>query len=56
MPAEIGQIDRRITKGITDPVGLIESIVALEMLGIEYRDVPGFGGRGDTRWRSSAAS
>jgi hypothetical protein len=39
----------RITKGITDPVGLVESIVALEMFGIEYRAVPGFGGRGDTR-------
>lgn len=37
------------TKGITDPVGLIESIVALEMMGIEIRAVPGFGGRGDTR-------
>jgi len=46
---QIGQIDRRITKGITDPVGLIESIVALEMLGVDYRSVPGFGGRGDTR-------
>jgi hypothetical protein len=39
----------RITKGITDPVGLVESIVALEMFGIEYRSVPGYGGRGDTR-------
>jgi tripartite-type tricarboxylate transporter receptor subunit TctC len=38
-----------VTKGITDPVGLVESIVALEMMGIEYRAVPGFGGRGDTR-------
>jgi hypothetical protein len=48
-PAQIGNMQGRITKGITDPVGLIESIVALEMLGIEYRAVPGFGGRGDTR-------
>lgn len=48
-PAEILQYQGRITKGITDPVGLVESIVALEMFGIEYRDVPGFGGRGDTR-------
>ena len=48
-PTEIGEMTGRVTKGITDPVGLIESIVALEMLGIEYRAVPGFGGRGDTR-------
>ena len=48
-PTEIGNMTGRVTKGITDPVGLIESIVALEMLGIEYRSVPGFGGRGDTR-------
>lgn len=48
-PADIGNMQGRITKGITDPVGLIESIVTLEMLGIEYRSVPGFGGRGDTR-------
>ena len=41
--------DGRITKGITDPVGLVESIVALEMFGINYRSVPGYGGRGDTR-------
>ena len=48
-PAEIGNMQGRITKGITDPVGLIESIISLEMLGVEYRAVPGFGGRGDTR-------
>ncbi len=47
--AQIGNMQGRITKGITDPVGLIESIVTLEMLGVEYRAVPGFGGRGDTR-------
>ncbi len=46
---ELMGIEGRITKGITDPVGLIESIVALEMFGLEYRPVPGFGGRGDTR-------
>ncbi len=46
---ELLQMQGRITKGITDPVGLIESIVALEMFGIDYRPVPGFGGRGDTR-------
>ncbi len=48
-PTDLLQMEGRITKGITDPVGLIESIVALEMFGIEYRPVPGFGGRGDTR-------
>jgi hypothetical protein len=48
-PAELMNMQGRITKGITDPVGLIESIVALEMFGIDYRPVPGFGGRGDTR-------
>lgn len=48
-PAEILSMQGRITKGITDPVGLIESLMALEMLGVEYRPVPGFGGRGDTR-------
>jgi hypothetical protein len=39
----------RITKGITDPVGLVESIVALKLFDINYRAVPGYGGRGDTR-------
>jgi tripartite-type tricarboxylate transporter receptor subunit TctC len=47
--ADLLTYDGRITKGITDPVGLVESIVALEMFGIEYRSVPGYGGRGDTR-------
>ena len=47
--AELLESDVRITKGITDPVGLVESIVALEVLGVEYRAVPGYGGRGDTR-------
>lgn len=47
--AELLESDGRITKGITDPVGLVESIVALEVLGVEYRAVPGYGGRGDTR-------
>jgi hypothetical protein len=46
---ELLEMQGPITKGITDPVGLIESIVALEMFGIDYRPVPGFGGRGDTR-------
>lgn len=39
----------RLTKGITDPVGLVESLVALELFDINYRAVPGYGGRGDTR-------
>lgn len=46
---EFLQLRGRVTKGITDPVGLVESIVALEMFDIEYRAVPGYGGRGDTR-------
>jgi len=45
----IREIPGRTTLGITDPVGLIETIVALEMLGVEIRAVPGFPGRGDTR-------
>lgn len=43
------QLRGRITKGITDPIGVIESIVALEMFEMNYRAVPGFAGRGDTR-------
>ena len=46
---QIGQIPGRVTMGITDPVGLVETLMALEMLGIEIRAVPGFPGRGDTR-------
>ncbi|MFY0989661.1 hypothetical protein [Halomonas sp. C05BenzN] len=38
-----------LTKGITDPIGVIESLVALELLGLDYRAVPGYGNRGDTR-------
>lgn len=48
-PKEFMQLKGRVTKGITDPVGLVESIVALEMFDINYRAVPGYGGRGDTR-------
>ena len=48
-PTDILNMKGRITKGLTDPIGLIESIVTLEMLGVEYRPVPGFEGRGDTR-------
>jgi hypothetical protein len=43
------QLKGRVTKGITDPVGLVESIVALELFDINYKAVPGYGGRGDTR-------
>lgn len=48
-PAKFMEMRGRVTKGITDPVGLIESIVALELFGLQYRPVPGFAGRGDTR-------
>ncbi|TVQ29786.1 MAG: hypothetical protein EA356_16020 [Geminicoccaceae bacterium] len=48
-PAEFMTLRGRVTKGITDPVGLIESIVTLEMFDIDYRPIPGYGGRGDTR-------
>lgn len=40
---------QRLTKGITDPIGLVESLVALEMFNLQLRTVPGYGGRGDTR-------
>lgn len=43
------QLRGRITKGITDPVGVVESLVALDMFEINYRAVPGFPGRADTR-------
>lgn len=46
---EFLELRGRVTKGITDPVGLIESLVALELFEIDYRAVPGYGGRGDTR-------
>jgi hypothetical protein len=46
---EFMKLKGRVTKGITDPVGLVESIVALELFDINYRAVPGYGGRGDTR-------
>jgi tripartite-type tricarboxylate transporter receptor subunit TctC len=48
-PKQFLTLRGRVTKGITDPVGLVESLVALEMFEINYRAVPGFGGRGDTR-------
>lgn len=46
---QIGQMKGRITKGLTDPVGIVESVLALDLLGVNYRPVPGFPGRGDTR-------
>ncbi len=48
-PVEFMTLRGRVTKGITDPVGLIESLVTLEMFDIDYRPIPGYGGRGDTR-------
>ena len=48
-PSELLEARGRLTKGITDPVGLLESLVALEMFDLNYRAVPGYGGRGDTR-------
>lgn len=47
--ADLGKARRRLTKGITDPIGMLESIVVLEMLGVNYRPVPGYSGRADTR-------
>jgi hypothetical protein len=48
-PKEFLKLKGRVTKGLTDPVGLVESIMALELFDINYRAVPGYGGRGDTR-------
>ncbi|MBA2777538.1 Bug family tripartite tricarboxylate transporter substrate binding protein [Billgrantia kenyensis] len=48
-PADLLEAQGRLTKGITDPVGLLESLVALEMFELNYRAVPGYSGRGDTR-------
>ncbi len=48
-PVEFLELQGRVTKGITDPVGLIESLVALELFELDYRPIPGYGGRGDTR-------
>lgn len=47
-PHEIGKFKGRLTKGINDPVGQLESLVALDMLGLDYSPVSGFGGRGET--------
>lgn len=48
-PEDLPQAKGRLTKGITDPIGLLESLIALEMFDLNYRSVPGYGGRGDTR-------
>lgn len=48
-PEDMTQAEGRITKGITDPIGMIESLLALELFDFNYRPVPGYGGRGDTR-------
>lgn len=48
-PEELLQARGRLTKGITDPVGLLESLIALELFDLNYRTVPGYGGRGETR-------
>ncbi len=48
-PLQFLDTPRRLTKGITDPVGLVEALVALELFEVDYRAVPGYGGRGDTR-------
>ena len=47
--AELMRMQGRIPRGLTDPVGLIEAILARQMFGIDHRPVPGFGGRGETR-------
>lgn len=45
---QIRRLKGQLAKGINDPVGQIESLVTLEMFDLDYRPVPGFGGRGDT--------
>lgn len=47
-PLDIRKLQGRLSKGINDPIGQIESLIALEMFDLAYRPVPGFGGRGDT--------
>jgi len=48
-PTQLPQARRRLTKGLTDPIGTLESLLALDMLGVTYRPVPGYAGRGETR-------
>ncbi|MDI5934764.1 hypothetical protein [Halomonas kalidii] len=47
-PREVLDAEGPLTKGITDPVGQLESLMAMELLGLDYRGVPGYGNRGDT--------
>lgn len=47
-PHEIRRMRGRITKGVNDPIGQIESLIVLELFDLDYRPVPGFGGRGET--------
>lgn len=47
-PLHIQRIRGRITKGVNDPIGQIESLIALELFDLAYRPVPGFGGRSET--------
>lgn len=48
-PSEVLEAQGPLTKGITDPIGLLESLMAMELLGLDYQAVPGYGSRGDTR-------
>lgn len=48
-PTEVLEVQGPMAKGITDPIGQIESLMAMELLGLDYRPVPGYGNRGDTR-------
>jgi hypothetical protein len=48
-PTKLNEARRPLTKGITDPIGSLESVMALELLGVEYRPVPGYAGRSETR-------
>jgi len=48
-PTKLNQARRPLTKGLTDPIGSLESIITLELLGVKYRAVPGYAGRGETR-------
>lgn len=47
-PEDIADVGT-ITKGVTDPVGLVEAILAAEAFGLDYNAIPGYDGRGDTR-------
>jgi hypothetical protein len=48
-PEDLLKAKGRLTKGINDPIGQLESLIALEMFDLSYRPIPGFSGRGDTR-------